>query len=793
MIKKLFLLLIINISTFSFSQELITTELLPPESEDISDLSFLKDELQGKNLVMLGEQTHMYVNIFEMKARVVEYLHQELGYTTIALEAPMYDVWKKTKGDFDKQDLNSALWYFWRESPEFQRLIEYIFEHDLKVIGFDSQINFTTQFIDDFFEFCEKEDITINLDQDDFGILVDDILVNYNVDETDIDFKSYEKEINKIIKQIEKLELNEINFYWAQFIKGLLAISKTAMQSEEILTMYFGDESYNIRDKQMADNLLNYISRYPDEKIVVWADNVHIINDNTSITEPIAKDFIPMGFYIKKELKDKSYSLATIHANDSLYDMGSNKWESTPIQPNSFEDKLRSFGKKYMFVSSNQKGMKEIQDTRLINYLDFTSARLDQFHDGYIFFDEAIISKSERIRRDDYEKRKKLIDENEQTQETERVVIKGQILDEKNQEPIPYTTIILKKEEIYRVADSEGFFELPVKKDLLSKSTAEISSMGFETKTILLEELTEKIYLKPKFEQLEEVVIKGYLSPKAVLKKAISKKKENYPTEPFNLHRYGKVLISKDDDTKLNLEYITKGYERSYLKQYGITERVEQIKWNKNESPKNYRITQDITVFRENPIRYSSVLHKRKYKKFKLEFERSNDQENKGRYIISFEAERDKFNFTGRNYPTKYFGKLFIDKESFAFVKVIENRETNLNEEEIDKYINKRRDKKSNSVYIIVKQEVISNYSRINNDGLYYPSKYHNRTLSESMNSSQNKYFTVNEKESIFFDYRFNNVEEIEYYGYNDKEENSLYRVEYDEDFWDEFYINEDK
>jgi len=44
-------------------------------------------------MVMLGELTHEYGNIFEMKVRVIEFLHKELGFNTLAMEAPMYNLW----------------------------------------------------------------------------------------------------------------------------------------------------------------------------------------------------------------------------------------------------------------------------------------------------------------------------------------------------------------------------------------------------------------------------------------------------------------------------------------------------------------------------------------------------------------------------------------------------------------------------------------------------------------------------------------------------------------------------
>ena len=94
MTQRLLLIFAFLSSQLLQSQEIKTHTLFPPESQEHTDLQFLKEELEGKQLVMLGEMTHMYGNIFEMKARVIEYLHKELGYTTIAMESSMYDLWR---------------------------------------------------------------------------------------------------------------------------------------------------------------------------------------------------------------------------------------------------------------------------------------------------------------------------------------------------------------------------------------------------------------------------------------------------------------------------------------------------------------------------------------------------------------------------------------------------------------------------------------------------------------------------------------------------------------------------
>lgn len=785
--KTTFTILLFFILNFAFAQDLKTIELLPPESKELSDLSFLKKELEAKQLVMLGEQTHEYGNIFEMKARIVEYLHKELGFTTFAMESPMYEIWKMNQKGFSKDGFNDAVFSVWSETSEFQRLVDYLDENKLKVIGFDSQVNDDVNFIEDFFDYCEKQKIELKLDKDDMGITIEAVLNIANFDEDDIKFKAFENEINRIIKQIEKLENNEENYYWKQFTKNLLASSKDAFYVKEFIKSNVnGDKDFNIRDKQMADNLLSYIERNPFEKIICWADNLHLINDNSSVTTPIAKDFIPMGSYIKKELKDKVYSLGTIHSNDSLFLSKVNKWHPTPVKINSFEYDLKQFKKSYLFVSSNQEAMRNPKYSRLLSFVDFLEMRVDQLHDGYIFFTNATIPKlkyeGEVLSKNSLQTEKKSSPINNKNKRS----IKSQIWNEQTNEAIPFATVVFKKDNIYRIADENGNFEFPLKKSVLSDISLEISSVGYETKNILLSEIREKVYLKNQFEQLPEVVIQQVLKPKAVLKKAISNLKLNHPTTPFNFDRYSKIIKTKNDETNVDFELLTKDYNRGYLTQFITTQRVEQIKWNLKSVSKQYKSVADFFGFRENPIQYSTILNKRKYKKFELNYVYSDEKESGNWYIIEFKTERNKWSFTNKIYPTKYSGRIYVDKENFAVLKVVENWETLLNRDEILHHL-KYEDSAKDAFQLTLKQENTVQFSQVNSDGKYYAVSYFTRSLSEKLTDKNVFENTVTEKYSYANNFETKAVEELKYE--NQATQNyKLDRVDYDQNFWESFY-----
>jgi len=774
----------------SFAQSIEVIELMPPDSNEITDLNFLKKETKGKNVIMLGEQTHMYGNIFEMKARIVEYLHQELGYTTIAIESPMYDIWKMNLTGFDPKTFNESVWGVWSSTYEFQRLVKYINNNNLKVIGFDSQVNNVSQFIDDFFDYLEKVQIDLKLDEDDLAIVIEAVLEIVSVEEDDISYKNYEKELKRIIAKIEKLEQTDENFHWLQFTKSLLAGSQDAYHNkDEILTSSFLDRSHNIRDKQMADNLLSYINRNPNEKIICWADNIHVMNDNSSITKPIAKDFISMGSYIFKALKGKSYSLATLHANDTFVEPRTNQKDLTPIKENSFEYELNILSKPYLFVSSSQEKMQVPKETRLYDYVDFSEARLDQLHDGYIFFQKATLPKAEKISDSVKMSNKALTLEKkiELVQVGQNIVLKGQLLDKDTKDIVPFATLVVKNKNIYRVANENGYFELSVNKSIMQSAVLEISSLGFETTEIPLKNLTERIYLKPKFEELDEVVIKAYLSPLAVLKKAVKKKSENHPVEPFNFYRYAKVKNNVNDEIYLDVELYAKQYDDGYTSKFRITHNVQEVKWNVNKSSDKFTNAYQLFSTRENAIRYSNVLHKRKYKKFNLRFVKSDNIEGESNYIIAFKTERNKWNYTNRGYPTKYSGRVYIDKQSFAVLKVIEHWETHLNQEEVEKYLSWRISGDYKDVKdIIIKEEQISQYESTNIDNKYYATKFFTRQYFEIIDKRDKKSQQVKERDSYFFDFETENVEEIKYEQL-EIDKSSLLKSEYNKAFWSSF------
>lgn len=384
-----------SLFSISFSaQEFNPKTINLSQNPEITDLYFLKEELKDVQVVMLGENTHFDGNVFEMKTKIVQYLHQEMGFTTIAFESGIYDLWKAQKsiseGQNVKEALSNSLFSIWAKRNEFQNFIEYYNQNkkDLKIFGFDYQItgnNGNVLLAKDVFEYAKKINHKIKFKQEDFELLLESVTNSGMFDEEDISYEQFKIELSYFKTKISQQKDSEEKFYWNQIVKSLLELGHDAFVKEEILSTFSTTSYDNIRDKQMADNLMAYLRQNPEAKIICWGANAHFVNNMSSINEPILKEFVPMGSYIKKELKNKVYSLAAVTAEDSIFLQ--NKWHQTPIKKHSFEYFFKETKTSpHVFISSNQIGMQISAWNRLFSPITFVESKLNELYDGYLYF-----------------------------------------------------------------------------------------------------------------------------------------------------------------------------------------------------------------------------------------------------------------------------------------------------------------------------------------------------------------------------------------------------------------------
>ena len=253
-------------------------QIIPlPENPEQTDFHFLKDELKDAQVVLLGENSHFDGNVFEMKTKLVQMLVEEMGFTTIAFESGIYDVWlaqqKIRKGESVRESLENALFPIWSKTKEFQSFIAFYEQHKntVDLIGFDFQFSGRenyTPLVQALYDYATRIKGKIKLNPDDLALLLESITSSGMFDEEDITYAQFTSALAELQGKIKQQPESDEKGYWQQITKSLLELGKNAYSNQEIYSEFVVSASDNNRDKQMADNVLAYLKANPKAKVI---------------------------------------------------------------------------------------------------------------------------------------------------------------------------------------------------------------------------------------------------------------------------------------------------------------------------------------------------------------------------------------------------------------------------------------------------------------------------------------------------------------------------------------------
>ena len=251
-----------------------------------SDLGFLRGIVGNARIVSLGENTHGTRDFFEMKARILRFLVEEMGFTAFAIEATWpearrFDHYIRT-GEGDAAELLSGL-YFWTWNTEsVLEMIEWMRAHneaggDVGFHGFDMQYpGMALHNVREYFAAVDSGQAgAVATRLDCLGRFANDPSGRFPSprygDQTD----TYHANCSASLDAVHQVLVDGRETYEATSGEEAFAV---ALQSMRVAIQYHlmitGGQG---RDESMAENTV-WIQRQlgPGARMVLWAHNFHV-------------------------------------------------------------------------------------------------------------------------------------------------------------------------------------------------------------------------------------------------------------------------------------------------------------------------------------------------------------------------------------------------------------------------------------------------------------------------------------------------------------------------------------
>ncbi len=350
---------------------------LDSSKDEIKEFESIKKSIGTARIVLLGEESHGDGTTFETKVKLVQFLHQRMGFTVLAFESNQFNAERAWQDVIQNKSpltaLQNSTHPIWGEAKEIQPLFEYIYSQStskkpLFISGFDCQVEgkyISKSFKYDFLGYLKDKNISFaDSTEEDYFFKTFDALI-FNKGYADIRNKPFsektaywdslkkqripfEQLLEQKIAQLQNIKEQKARLF-SQFLvstkgylPGILYLNIIDKTNKNVL--------YNLRDSLMADNLIWLANTYyPKQKIIVWGASYHLAK-HKSVGYGNLKEAL-VGDYIRKELDDKTYTIAftAYEGNIGWYN---GKYINTISKPkeNSFEDLFSKTNKENIFL-----------------------------------------------------------------------------------------------------------------------------------------------------------------------------------------------------------------------------------------------------------------------------------------------------------------------------------------------------------------------------------------------------------------------------------------------------------
>lgn len=345
--------------------------------DDFADLKPLIAAIGDSRIVVLGEQSHGDGATFLIKARLVKFLHQRMGFDVLAWEAGMFnchdmDAAVRSSSVPLGEAIQRGVPPVWGMSAQVRPVFEYArsvaaTNRPLEMIGFDHQFSGVggpgMRWCNSIVELIDKADPTILPGALRSSLLSDSKRVVFQPDSKPEEIRSVAEKWKGLPLLLEASRSKLESAHGARQVALMLRSAGDALVSLEGLARFreAGGKSKaadnNIRDQRMAENLIWLANeRYKGRRIIVWVAIFHALYEPSAIKlgpdDAFSfQDVITMGHVARKSLGNQIYTVGFTAAKGSAGDvMGGRTLDLPKPAKGSFEDLCMRVGRRFLFV-----------------------------------------------------------------------------------------------------------------------------------------------------------------------------------------------------------------------------------------------------------------------------------------------------------------------------------------------------------------------------------------------------------------------------------------------------------
>lgn len=646
---------------------------------NLPDIHFLKDY----QVVLLGEPTHGEGNVFRYKTRLIQYLHDSLGFNLIAFESGIYDLHRaeqliaSNKGNNAKEYLNNSLFSVWMAASDFEPFLNYYNQQksNLTISGFDCQLTGSysqKELLPAIITALKKYNPAAirKINEELLQNCLDHFAEGFDYP-AEVPFSEFQAQIQHLIHSLEIIKEKNQEIIWhIQAAQNIAALGEDYYSKKDRVLdeETFKAKDSNLRDSMMAQNLLFLMKQYPNEKIICWGAGTHFMNDPSCMDNDELKVYKPMGMYLKKALgQDKVFNLTFISSGGSYGLVGNDDHIVPKPIPNSIEAQLSTIGRD-TFIRLNQPLYKG-KDT--ISYcLEYTpvKAKWSRLFDAFVYlptFTPATIDISEK-------------DTNAipQSQESNAQTITGtgieaKVIDAMTEQPVAGANMVIPGLPYELMSNSAGCFYVP---EQYRNDSLFVHCLGYTNQYIRLSRGNKNIFsIIPKKNKLEEVSITARkIDIKEIIRNVKSHWKENYETTPFVQRGFNHLtVINFDTITISDIEAVSDYYAfiPNNFNSKNIDCKEVKIKLDQKQTGKFFNIGD--YPFLGSVIEPSEIFSKNPLRNYDFKLKSIQDDPINGTvYVIGFTQRKMNRWLTDTWLVQTHAGEIWIKENNYALLMV---------------------------------------------------------------------------------------------------------------------------